>query len=475
MAIYVLSANGEALMPCMRPGRIRRLLKANQAKIVKHEPFTVQLLYETTAYTQPMEIGVDSGYQHIGISVKSESKEFASAEYTMLKDEKEHHDTARRYRRTRRNRKRYRKPRWQNRKKPEGWIAPSLQHKAECHIRLIESICAVAPITTVTVEVGQFDPALLKAMQTGEPIPQGEEYQRGPLYFEKSLRAAVFQRDHYTCIVCGKNALKDKNVILRTHHALYWKGRHADTLQELVSVCKKCHTSANHQKGGKLYGLEPKVPRLEGATYMNIVRWYIVNTLKAELPACIAVNHSYGAETAETRKTLGITEKTHAIDAYCIGQLHPLRKTETEYFTKRRRNNRVLSKFYDAKYIDIRDGSKKSGAELGCGRTNRSEPRNGPGNQRVFRGKKISKGKFAIRTNRYPIQGGDIVLWNNAKVSCNGTHCGGKNVMVGTRSVSIKNIKLIRHIGGWKREKIKKEEEAAIPPTTKVVGLLAAV
>jgi len=188
---------------------------------------------------------------------------------------------------------------------------------------------------------------------------------------------------------------------------------------------------------------------------MNIVRWYIVDALKAELSADITINHSYGAQTAETRNELGITEKTHAIDAYCIGRFHPLRKAETKYFTKRRRNNRVLSKFYDAKYIDVRDGSKKSGMELCCGRTNRSVPKNNPNNPHAFRGKKISKGKHAIRTKRYPIQSGDIVLWNNIKIACGGTHCCGKSVMVGTKSVSIKKVKVICHIGGWKQEKIK--------------------
>lgn len=219
---------------------------------------------------QPMEIGMDAGYQHVGVSVKSAKREYFSAQFDLLKDEKQHHDDCRKYRRSRRNRLRHRPCRFDKDTKPEGWIPPSLRHKAEVHIRIVENICKVAPIRKVTVEVGEFDPALLKAMYTGKEPPQGKDYQQGPLYFADSLRAAVFQRDQYTCQICGKSAIKSKEPVhLHTHHALYWKGHHANTLNELITVCSDCHTPENHQKGGKLWGLTPDVPRLEGATFMN--------------------------------------------------------------------------------------------------------------------------------------------------------------------------------------------------------------
>ena len=125
MTIFVISAEGERLMPTMNIRKIRKLLRSGRAKIVKHQPFTVQLLYDTTSGVQPVELSVDTGYQHIGVSLKSEKQEYVSAEYTLLKDEKQHHDDQRReVRRPRRNRKRYRKVRFDNRNKPEGWLAP---------------------------------------------------------------------------------------------------------------------------------------------------------------------------------------------------------------------------------------------------------------------------------------------------------------------------------------------------------------
>ena len=449
-AIFVIGKHGERLMPTRRLGHVRHLLKEGKAHIYSRNPFTIQMDVETTTYVQPMEIGVDTGYEHVGISVKSEKREYVAAQYDLLKDEKQRHDDCRNYRRTRRNRLRYRKPRWNNRKaaKKEGWIAPSLQHKAEAHISLIENFCKVAPITRVTVEAGQFDPALLKAMELGEKLPEGTDYQHGELYYADSLRQAVFQRDNYTCRVCNRSALKNKNVILHQHHHLYWKGRHADTTNDLITVCTDCHIPANHQPGGKLWGLEFKVPRLEGATYLNIVRWKIINTLREDLPD-VDIYHCYGAETSRKRKDRNI-EKSHINDAYCIGEYMPENRCTQEHFQKKRRNNRILEKFYDAKYIDMRTGKTASGKDLGSNRTSRREKNNSEKSLRMYRANKVKPGHRNIRTKRYPIQPHDIVKYNGKVYSVVGTHCKGTSILLaGNVSASSKKTTVIRHADGW--------------------------
>lgn len=279
-SICVISKNGERLMPTFRPGRVRHLLKDGKAKIVKHQPFTIQLLYDSNNYTQPIEICEDVGYNYIGISVKSTTHEYVSAQYDTLQDEKEHHDSCSKYRRTRRNKLRYRKARFNNRKRKEGWFAPSLEHKKQLNINLIEWYMSVIPITHTTVEVGSFDTMLLQAIQKGEAKPEGTDYQQGPRYNLATLREAVFYRDNYTCAVCGRSSMKD-GAILHMHHMLYWKGRHGYQLDELVTVCEKCHTSPNHQKSGVLFGFgeNKKFADLSGAAFMNAVRWQIVNAL----------------------------------------------------------------------------------------------------------------------------------------------------------------------------------------------------
>jgi len=448
MAVFVISKHGERLMPTTRYGRVRHLLRSGKAVIHSRKPFTIQLTYDAEAYVQPIEVCQDTGYQYIGMSVKSPTKEYVSAEYSLLRDEKERHDDQRRYRRTRRNRKRYRAPRFNNRRasKKAGWFAPSIKNKANRHVDLIERITAVAPITSITIEVGKFDSQLLKAVTEGKPIPKGIDYQRGERYGIETLRAAVFQRDVHKCRFCGRGLKED--AFLHIHHVYFWRGQHGNSLDELAACCEKCHTPANHKKGGKLWGYDKKFPRYTGAAFMSIVRWYIWNRLKTEL-SDIEFHITYGAATKLARKEYGI-EKSHAGDAYAMGQFHPQERVATEYYQKLRRNNRILEKFYDAKYIDLRDGKKKSGAQLGCQRLKRKEPRMSDKNLRIYHGKKVSKGHRSIRRQRYAIRPGDRLLFNCQGFVSNGCHSNGTRVILNNKkSVPIKKVQVLGRLNGW--------------------------
>ena len=65
MFVYVLNKNGEALMPC-KPRKARVLLKEKKAKVVNRTPFTIQLLYGSSGYKQPVNLGVDARSQYSG-------------------------------------------------------------------------------------------------------------------------------------------------------------------------------------------------------------------------------------------------------------------------------------------------------------------------------------------------------------------------------------------------------------------------
>jgi len=177
---------------------------------------------------------------------------------------------------------------------------------------------AVCPIKSVTIETASFDTQLLEAMETGEKIPEGTDYQHGPRYLTETLRDAVFFRDKHTCLICGKN-----DAILRVHHIGYWKtpSDHTDRMGNLITVCTKCHTAANHKKGGKLFGWKPKIKPLTGAAFMNTVRWKIVQAVK-DLDSNLTVHTTYGAYTKLSRREHSIA-KTHANDAYCMGMFQP--------------------------------------------------------------------------------------------------------------------------------------------------------
>ena len=118
----------------MRFRHVRHLLKNGKAEIVRRRPFTIRLLYPSTEYVQELELTIDSGYEYAGLSLKTERRELMSQERKLLTDEKTRHDDCRAYRRTRRNRKRYRKLRFENRKREKGWLAPSLNHKSDAQI-----------------------------------------------------------------------------------------------------------------------------------------------------------------------------------------------------------------------------------------------------------------------------------------------------------------------------------------------------
>ena len=101
MTIFVISKDGKPLMPTVHSGKVRRMLKDGRASIYKHHPFTIKLHYETTEYRQPIEFCCDTGDHHVGVSLKSESREYLSEEYLPLTDEKVRRDKRRKYRRER--------------------------------------------------------------------------------------------------------------------------------------------------------------------------------------------------------------------------------------------------------------------------------------------------------------------------------------------------------------------------------------
>ena len=63
-----------------------------------------------------------------------------------------------------------------NRKRPRGWLAPSLRSKAESTVRAIVRVAAILPVKHVRVEVASFDTQQMQA-----PEISGIEYQQGEL------------------------------------------------------------------------------------------------------------------------------------------------------------------------------------------------------------------------------------------------------------------------------------------------------
>lgn len=66
MLVYVLNQNGQPLMPTHNGAKVRVLLKQKRARVVSKCPFTIRLLYESTNFTQPITLGVDTGSKYVG-------------------------------------------------------------------------------------------------------------------------------------------------------------------------------------------------------------------------------------------------------------------------------------------------------------------------------------------------------------------------------------------------------------------------
>ena len=100
--------------------------------------------------------------------------------------------------RARRARKtRYRQPRFLNRAKSKGWLAPSLLSRVHNCETWTFRLSKLAPITDIAVETARFDMQIMD-----NPNISGTEYQQGTLMgFE--LREYLLQRDKHTCQYCG--------------------------------------------------------------------------------------------------------------------------------------------------------------------------------------------------------------------------------------------------------------------------------
>lgn len=309
--IYVRSTEGMVLMPTERCGKIGYLLRHGKAHVVIRVPFVVQLDYDSTTYTQDVSLGIDDGSKHIGVSASSEKKEMLAAQVELRSDIVKLLSTRRELRRTRRNRKtRYRKARFDNRKKKYGWLAPSVEQKVESHLKVIRLVHKLLPITKTTIEVAQFDTQKIK-----NPYINGEDYQQGEQMGFWNIREYVLARDGHKCVHCKG---KSKDPILNVHH-LESRKTGGNSPNNLVTLCDTCHKAYHRGE------FDLKIKRgssLRDAAVMNIMRWAVYERAKKEFGN---VHLTYGYITKHTRIENGII-KTHAADAFCIAKnVHAIR------------------------------------------------------------------------------------------------------------------------------------------------------
>jgi len=368
----------------------KKLLFERKAKVVRRRPFTIQLNYTTGETMQPITLGVDIGYTKIGFSAKTDKLELISGTVKLREDVSKKLEARRRYRCSRRSRLGYHPSKFNNRKRPEGWLAPSIQHRLDSHVRLVEILQTLLPITLKKIEVANFD-----RQKMLHPEITGVEYQQGKLQGYE-VREFLLEKWGRTCAYCGKT-----DVPLEVEHIIPKSRGGTNRVSNLTISCKRC----NLKKGNKTaeeFGYsaiqQQAKQSLKETAGLNNIRWKIVEQLGAE--------HTYGYVTKYQRKKLGL-EKSHVNDAFVIAGGTNQERCRPYKVMQVRRNNRAIQ-------------------------TNR-------------------KGfKPSIRRQRYQLQPHDVVSYNGKRYKVKGVFnygrwirlCDSHGKVVNTR---IKNVALLKY------------------------------
>ena len=305
--VFVLDKRKKPLRPTTNK-RARKLLRARKAVIHKYEPFTIRLKYKVEPnFKKKFIIKVDPGAMNTGLAIIDHN----NVVYHFAEIEHRGHivkklmDSRRVSRRARRNRKtRYRKPRFNNRVRPEEWLPPSVKSRADNVINWIKKIKKVIPVDHVIVEEVSFDSSSITA---GKQL-YGDQYKKGPLY-NTNLKAYLLEKFNHTCVYCsGKSG--DKK--LEIDHVIPRSKGGTNTLSNLVISCRTC----NQQKGNKM----PKGIKFRSLRASAIVQSAKTCMYKSLSELGLQVEKHEAWKTAANRKKFNLP-KTHYFDALCVGEI----------------------------------------------------------------------------------------------------------------------------------------------------------
>ena len=322
--VPVLDVDGRPLMPT-RPSRARRLMRQGRAgrRWVKGT-FCIRML-DVGADDEGVEIdgvqlNIDPGAGATGLAVTSETPDGRKAHALI---ELRHRgsrvrnrmDRRRAFRRSRRGRLRNRTPRFENRRRPDGWLPPSLVTRLANTETWTRRLTAIFPVTLVRVETARFD---MRLMQDAEVC--GRQYQQGELAGWQ-LRSYVFHRDGAKCAYCGSTKAEHYEL----DHIVPRSRGGTDRVSNLVVSCHDCNMEKGNSPIEEFLGKKParlaairSIQRasLAGASQMNIIVPELMRRLEAMgLP--VAEYDAY--TTSWTRRQLGV-QKTHVNDALCVGR-----------------------------------------------------------------------------------------------------------------------------------------------------------
>ena len=344
--VAVLDTNKQVLEPC-HPAVARKLLKRGEAAVFKRYPFTIILKREVMPLqnkAKPHQLCIDPGSKTTGIAIVDKDRNIVFAAELEHRGAaiKKNLQTRAGFRRGRRTRNlRYRKPRWQNRKRAvpilengewtmrrvseqealkgygdgEGWVAPSLMSRVFNIHTWVNRLSKIYPITSIAFELVKFDMQLME-----NPDISGVEYQQGTLHGYE-VREYLLEKHQRKCAYCGA-----KDIPLEVEHIIPKAKGGSNRISNLTLACNPCNT-----KKGKLMPHEIEDPNLrkkvetaskkakqslKDAAAVNTIRWKIADTLNA---MGLPVVYGTGGKTKFNR-TQSNLPKTHYYDAACVAE-----------------------------------------------------------------------------------------------------------------------------------------------------------
>jgi 5-methylcytosine-specific restriction endonuclease McrA len=311
--VFVLDKNKEPLAPC-HPARARQLLKKGRAAVYRMAPFTIILKEREGGHIQDTELKIDPGSRETGMALVQHNRR---GKRVVWAANLQHRGLAvkngllkrRQVRRGRRNRKtRYRPPRFDNRRRPSGWLPPSLQSRVGNVQTWTRRLISYAPVTAIAVETVRFDTQKLQ-----NPELSGIAYQQGAL-FGYEVREYLLEKWGRNCVYCGV-----KDVPLEVEHIIPRSRGGSNRVSNLTIACPPCNREKGNQTAAE-YGFpeiqaQAKRP-LKDAAAVNATRYAIGRMLKAfGLP----VSFWSGGRTKFNRIRHDY-DKEHWADAACVGE-----------------------------------------------------------------------------------------------------------------------------------------------------------
>jgi 5-methylcytosine-specific restriction endonuclease McrA len=288
------------------------LLQNGKAAVYRRYPFTL-ILKRVVALAEPVPsitVKVDPGSKTTGIALVQDSRVVFAAELEhrgqQIKNALEKRRAVRRSRRQRKTR--YRKPRFDNRRRPEGWLAPSLKSRVDNLQSWLMRFIKLCNVQAISMELVRFD---MQLMQDAEI--SSVEYQQGELAGYE-MREYLLEKFERKCCYCGKTGIP-----LEIEHITPKSRGGSDRVSNLCLACRPC----NQRKGSKTaaefgyLGIQAQAKKpLKDASTVNSVRWATWRMFSA---TGLPVEVGTGGRTKFNRTRQGYP-KAHWIDAACVGQ-----------------------------------------------------------------------------------------------------------------------------------------------------------